>query len=139
MPLGTSLNGGPVSQLRGLQWLALSEVGSVGVATSVSDGGGGVTQTWAYGDTFGEGTLGEGMFAGLTVPCRVDPINARVDEGLVAGRLDARSTHLITVPAGTAVSTNDRFAVSSRGIFEVTAVRDRTAEWTHSFEAVEVS
>jgi hypothetical protein len=46
---------------------------------------------------------------------------------------------VITVPAGTSVSTSNRFLITGRGTFEVTAVRERTGEFARVFEAVEVS
>jgi Phage head-tail joining protein len=125
MPLGTFLNGGSSSRLRGLQMLALSESGSVGTPTARSDGGGGSTQSWMWGPS---------------IPCRVEPIGgAGHDEVTIAGRLSDRSTHLITTPAGTSIDTTNRFAIANHGTFEVTAVRDRTAGWTQLFEAVEAS
>lgn len=126
MPLGTFLNGGTVTQLRGLQWLALSETGRVGTARATSDGGGGASLSWSYG---------------ASIPCRVDPasVSGGQDEVPVAERLANRATHVITVPPGTAVSTDDRFALTGGATFEVTAVRDRTGEMARVFEAVAVS
>lgn len=122
MPLGTFLNGINPTRLRGLQAIVLSDIGNVGTLTSTDDAGGGASQAWAYGSD---------------IPCRVDPLGG--DESVVAGRLDDRSTHLITVPARTDVDTNDRFQVTGQGTFEVTAVRSRTGEWTRVFETVQVS
>jgi hypothetical protein len=125
MPLGTFLNGGTATQLRGLLWLSLSDTGQVGTLTSASDSGGGASQSWSYGSS---------------VQCRIDPISSSGDdETIVAGRLSDRSTHVITVPAGTNVATSNRFLITGRGTFEVTAVRERTAEAARLFEAVEVS
>lgn len=125
MSLSTFLNGTSPTRLRGLLWLALSDTGQVGTLTSTSDSGGGASRAWQYG---------------TSVPCRVDPISSSGDdETLVADRLSDRSTHLITTPAGTAVTPNNRFAVAARGTFEITAVRERTGEWARVFEAVEVS
>ena len=124
MPLGTFLNGGTATQLRGLQWLALSDTGKVGTLTATSDSGGGASTTWVFG---------------ADVPCRIDPIGDRTDSGVIAGRIDERSTHEITVPAGTTVLPANRFSITGRGTFEVTAAPQRTAEWTRVFEAVEVS
>lgn len=125
MPLTTFLNGRPVTQLRGIAWLALSENGQVGRGSFVSDGGGGGTHSWSYGGT---------------VPCRIDPIGgAGMDEVLVADRIDDRSTHVVTVPAGTDVNHNDRFLMVGRGTYEVTAVRTRTAEWATHFETIQVT
>lgn len=124
MPLSTFLNGGAATQLRGLRWLALSDAGSIGAGSVVSDGGGGGSVTWTFG---------------TAVPCRIDPIGGRSQDSLVAGRIDERSTHRVTVPSGTDLTGANTFAISGRGTFEVTAVPSRTAEWTRVFEVVEAS
>lgn len=124
MPLSTFLNGGTPSQLRGLAWLALSDRGSVLVGTATSDSGGGATQTWVAAGTF---------------DCRVDPINAFGNSRVTGGAIDERSTHIVTVPTGTSVSASNRFAVTGRGTFEITAVRERTGEQTHHFEVIAIS
>lgn len=112
----------PPARLRGLLWLALTDIGHVETRTSTSDSGGGATATWADGDD---------------IACRVDPITG--NEQLTADRISDRSTHLITTPAGTAVSTSSRFVIDGRGTFEITAVRERTGQSAQLFEAVEVS
>src|SRR5215207_9753330 len=108
MPLSTFLNGRAPVQLRGLQFLALSDTGNVLTRTYTSDTGGGATQVWA---------------AGGTLSCRVDPLTNRTERSLTAGRINERSTHLITCPTGTVVETDDRFRVNGRGTFEVTGVQ----------------
>lgn len=125
MPVSTFLNGGTATQLRGLLWLSLSDLGKVGSLTATSDAGGGATMTWAFGPD---------------IPCRIDPVSSSgEDETIVATRLSDRSQYVITVPAGTTVTTNNRFAVTGRGTFEVTAVRSRTGQWATFVEAVPVS
>lgn len=119
MPFSTFLDGREPDQLRGLAWLSLSETGYVIRGSAVDDGGGGVTQTW--------GTAG-------TVSCRIDPMGGR--EGVFGGQIDDRSTHLLHVPAGTSLDDADRFVIPARGTFEVTAVRQRTREWSRVFEVV---
>jgi hypothetical protein len=121
MPLGGFLNGAPVVQLRGIAWLALSETGQVGAGSVVSDGGGGGTTVWSYAGT---------------IPCRVDPLAP--DEGVNAGRMSDRSTHLITCPPETAVTASNRFSVAGRGTFEVTAVDWHTDELVRVVEAVQI-
>jgi hypothetical protein len=102
--------------------LALSDTGTVQVAASTSDVGGGATQAWT---------------ASAAVPCRIDPLGA--GQGPVTGeRLDERSTHVVTVPPRTAVNLADRFAITGRGSFEVTAVRLQTDEGATMFEVVAV-
>jgi hypothetical protein len=121
MPLSTFLNGGTAIQLRGLQWLSLSDVGHYVTQVSTDDQGGGVTQVWAAGS--------------VDIPCRVDPIGTGRERGMVGGMIDERTTHVVTVPAGSTVTADSRFVIDGRGTFEVTAVRDRTAE---HFRVVEV-
>ena len=121
MSISTFLNDGPVSQLRGLGWLALSDVGQVGAGTAVDDGGGGVTTGWAYGGS---------------IPCRIDPLTT--NETLSAGRISDRSTHLVTVPPGTPVTASSRFVIANRGTYEVTGVQDQTGEMMRFFEVVQV-
>jgi len=122
MGLATWLGGGTVTQLRGLAFLSLSDFGQVGAGTVVSDGGGGGTASWSYGGT---------------IPCRIDPITG--GEQMAADRLSDRSTHMVTVPAGTQISTAARFAIAGRGTYEVTAVRSRTGEPLTFFEVVQAS
>lgn len=122
MSLSTFLNGRNPTQLRGLMWLALSELGQRGTATFTSDTGGGGTAAWAYGGT---------------VPCRVDPLSA--SGGVIGERIDERSTHLVTVPSGSTISTSDRFLIAGRGTFEVTATREQTAELATTFEVIQIS
>lgn len=125
MPLASFLNGGTATQLRGLLWLSLSDTGTVGTRTSTSDSGGGASETWAYG---------------ASIPCRVDPIaSSGDDETIVASRLSDRSTHLITTPPGTVAGIANRFAIANGGTYEITAVRDRTAQTAKFLEAVQVS
>jgi hypothetical protein len=90
--------------------------------TNVDDGGGGATPSWA---------------AGTAVPCRLDPLTA--SSGVTGGQIDERSTHFVTVPPGTTVSTRDRFAIAGRGTFDVTAVREQTAESAQFFEVIQIS
>jgi hypothetical protein len=122
MGLSTFLDGQNPSQLRGLAWLALSETGNVVAGSAASDAGGGSTVVWT---------------AGAAVPCRIDPVTDQ--SRIVGGRIDERSTHVVTVPPGTAVSASDRFAIAGRGTFEVTATHEQTGEMARMFEVVQVS
>lgn len=122
MPLGTFLSGRTPLQLRGAAWLALSDTGMIGAGSIVDDVGGGGMTVWTYAGT---------------IPCRVDPLAG--NERLVASRISDESTHLLTVPPNTALTTASRFAIVGGGTFEVTAVRDSTDEILRSFEAIKVS
>lgn len=123
MPLSTFLNGGTATQLRGLQWLAFTDTGWPLTRTFTDDAGGGGTASWTPGGT---------------VECRIDPL-ARSESRPTGGRIDERSTHMITTTAGAAVSADSRFAISGRGTFEVTATRIRTDALTQVFEVIEAS
>jgi hypothetical protein len=122
MSLSTFLNGRTAVQLRGLAWLALSDSGNVLSATVTGDSGGGGTTTWT---------------AGGTVPCRLDPLIRHGSSRETAGAINERSSHIVTLPAGTDVAVENRFAIVGRGTFEVTAVRERTASLTQVIEVVE--
>lgn len=105
---------------RGLTTEALTEEGWPIGGSVISDGGGGGSVT---------------AIAGGTIACRLDTI--RGNESVAANRISDRSTHLITLPPGTEVSTANTFYVDGRGTYEVTAVRERTDEFTTVIEAVE--
>lgn len=109
--------------LRGLDFWALSERGWSVRGTVVSDQGGGGTTTWVNGGT---------------VFCRIDPLADRGQGRVSGGRLDERSTHKVTCEP-TTVDTSDRFQIEGRGVYEVTAVRDRTEQDLRVFEVVSAS
>jgi hypothetical protein len=58
---------------------------------------------------------------------------------VTGGRIDERSTHVVTVPTGSTVNAEDRFRITGRGTFEVTATRERTDDWSVVFEVLEVT
>lgn len=121
MSVSTFLNGRSETRLRGLLWLSLSDTGTVLTLTSTSDTGGGATQSWT---------------SGTAVPCRIDPITDRGLTRITGGRIDERSTHVVTVPADVSVSTVSRFAITGRGTFEVTATHEQTAASARAFEVI---
>lgn len=110
--------------LRGLDFWALSEQGWRRFGTVVSDGGGGGTTTWLNGGT---------------VFCRIDPLARAGDESVVGGRLDDRSTHKVTTTPDFVIASDEQFEIAGRGVYEVTAVPDRTDESTKVFEVVSAS
>lgn len=122
MSISTFLNGRTPSQLRGAAWLALSDQGIVQTRGGTSDAGGGVTVAWTNGGT---------------TECRIDPLTGR--SAIVGGRIDERSTHRVTVPTGFSVAANDRFVITGRGTFDVTAAGERTGELTNTFEVIQTS
>jgi SPP1 family predicted phage head-tail adaptor len=119
-PISTTLHDVTPTRLRGLTFLALSEVGHISRGTVTDNQGGGGSVSYA--------TVG-------TVACRVDPLGG--GEGLIADRIDERTTHRITVPPETNVTSKDRFTVVGTGTFEVTAVHARTDEQVRILEATE--
>lgn len=116
-PLFSSVGTADFVQLRGLAWAALSETGLVRRGTVTDDSGGGGSLAF--------NTVG-------TYPCRVDPFGSR--SGVFGGRVDERTTHIITLPPDTDVTEADRFRVGSTD-FEITAVRERTNEAVRELEA----
>lgn len=116
------LTGGGFAATRGVALLAFGDVGQVGAGSIVSDGGGGGTLTWAYGGD---------------VPCRLDPLTG--GESSASARLVDRSTHLLSVPAGTSLTAASRFRVTGGGTYEVLAVRDATDEPARFAEVVAVA
>ncbi len=107
---------------RGLITEALTESGYTISGSVVSDGGGGGSVTAVNGGT---------------VACRIDSLSSQGDESSVGNRISDRSTHLLTLPPGTSVTTDNQFYVIGRGTYEVTAVREHTGEFSTVFEAVE--
>ena len=110
-----------MTELRGLLWRSLTETAAIQALTSTSDSGGGATQVWA---------------ANGTAACRIDPLGTQRQGRLTGGAIDERSTHVVTLPPATTVATANRLAITGRGTFEVTAVRDRTGERSRVVEVV---
>lgn len=104
---------------RGLTLAFLPETGNVLAGTVVDDGGGGGTVSTT---------------TGADLPCRIDSLSG--SEGEAADRVSDRSTHLVTTLAETVITTANQFAIDGRGTFEVTAVREHSAETTRAFEVV---
>ena len=117
MGLATSLSNTP-TWLRGLALLAMTSTCEIGTLTATSDDGGGASMTWAYA-------------AGIA--CRIDP--AGDGEQAVADRLTSRATHIVTLPAGTTVTGDNRLRVDGT-VYEVTAVRAQTGEPARFVEVV---
>jgi head-tail adaptor len=120
--IATFLNGRGPDRLRGLQFLALSDAATVQRRTATSDAGGGAT--WAWADV-------------VTVPCRIYPVTLRGRPAFVGGALDERSTHYVTLPAQTDVTTSDRVVIAGRGTYDVTMVPTRTSELTRPVEVMQ--
>jgi hypothetical protein len=114
---------------RGLLWLGLSETGRFLTRGTVSDGGGGVTETYT--------PAGTADWASTTnVECRIDVIGGV--EGQIANRISDRSTHIVTMAAGTAVfSINNDFQIQGRGRYEITAIREHTGQMAAQIEVTD--
>lgn len=79
--------------------------------TTVSDGMGGNTETWA---------------AVGTVTCRLAPAGRAGAEGLITERLTAADPWAITVPQGTTIYERDRLVIGAR-TFEVEYINEHAA------------
>jgi hypothetical protein len=123
MPLSTFLDGRDPIQLRGLAWLALSDTCVTQSAGGTSDAGGGITDVWSSGGTFA---------------CRIDPAIGGAGGDLTGGRIDERTTHVVTAPAGVSMNAGQRVVVASAGTFEITAVHQRTRDWSQTFEVIQI-
>lgn len=84
----------------------------------------------------GGGGQVESYEPGPVVAARIAPAG-RIDvEGVKGGRVDERTTHIVTVPAGTPVAGSDRILMDGT-TFEVTAVRTRSDELLRRVEVKE--
>jgi hypothetical protein len=112
------------SQIAGL----LTGTGYVLTRVQVADEGGGRKVTYTKGDAF---------------ECALAPLKggeytgARAMPKPAGDRLDARTTHVISIPAGTEVDERDQIEVEGHGVFEVTALRRRSTEIAREVEARE--
>jgi SPP1 family predicted phage head-tail adaptor len=108
------LTAGDIAGMRATADTALPDVATVQRATTVSDGGGGTTTSWA--DV-------------ATVACRIAPAGG--GEGATAGeRVVDESTHVISLPAEADVTELDRLIVGGQ-TYDVTLVRT-WEEWEFS-------
>lgn len=127
MPYSTFMRGGTATHLRGLAWLSLTDSALFLRGSATDDGGGGASFTWGTATVWG---------TAQAVPCRLDPIGSGEAEQVFGGQLDERSTHRLRLPAGAAVAATDRVLVQGRGTWEVTALLQRTNEWSRVAEVV---
>lgn len=107
----------------------LPETGYILTASEQVDQGGGTETTYAKGPA---------------IACAIAPLKGGEYTGIRAqtkptgDRADARTTHVITAPAGTEVSETSRIEIEGWGTFEVTALRRRSIEVLREIEAREV-
>mgnify|MGYP000871490242 FL=1 len=105
------LTASELTALRNTQAQTLTETATIQRKTTVSDGAGGFSDTWA--------TVG-------SAKCRVAPGGTGTAQ-LLAGKLNEKSGWRITLPQGTDVIEADRIEVDSRS-FEVLSV---LGAWTN--------
>lgn len=97
--------------------------------SSASDGAGGQVETY---------TPGAPVAARIAPMGRGEPTAVR---GTRSGgdRVDARTTHVISLPPGTAVTARDRIEMADGSVYEVTAIRSRTDEIIRRAEMMEAT
>jgi SPP1 family predicted phage head-tail adaptor len=99
-----------ITAMRATADTALPDLATVQRATTVSDGGGGTTTSWA--DV-------------ATVACRIAPAGG--GEGATTGeRVVDESTHILTLPAVADITEADRLLIAGR-LYDITLVRHRGA------------
>lgn len=70
------------------------------------------------------------------IPCAIAPIGSGEDNS-ASDQLDERTTHILSLPRGSAIADKDRAEVEDVGVFEVTAIRLRSLEVTRRVEVIE--
>lgn len=118
----TLLGAGELAQIRAEFEACFDSTATVLGYARTPDGGGGFTEAWT---------------PGVTVAANIAPVGGG-ESGSRGGRVDARTTNIVTLPAGTVVGAVDRLLVN--GVtYEITAVRTRTDEFTRRCEVKEAS
>jgi hypothetical protein len=110
-----------LAEVRSEMEVFMPETGRVLVQAEVGDGAGGSEETFEPGED---------------IPVGIESVAS--GEGRAGERVDARSTHIVTVPALTPVRTVDRIQIDDRGDFEVTAVYQQSEPLTLRVEVKEV-
>lgn len=105
------LTTGQITAMRHIANLALPDTCTVSRKTTVSDGGGGQTATWA--------DLATG------VACRIAPVGGG-ETGEQGNRIEQATTHVITLPASQDITEADRVTITGV-VYDVTLVRERGA------------
>lgn len=86
----------------------LTDTGHVLTVATVPDGAGGQDETYTPGPE---------------LACRIAPLSARGDRGLVGEQIDERSTHVATFPSDTTIRSVDRIRVNGTD-YAVIALRE---------------
>lgn len=124
MPISTFLSGRAPTTLRGLMFLAFSDVAVIQAPAATSDTGGGASRVYQNAGT---------------VPCRIYPVTTRARGGLVGGQVNEHSTHFCAMPPATQISTLDRILIAGRGTFEVTIELETTDSLSTRVEVMQIS
>ncbi len=133
---------------RGVLWLSLTDQARVLHHGTLTDGGGGRTDHYQLLGTAGTyvpgGTVlySEAQLSAYSwtktrnIPCRIDALGG--EEGETAERVSDRSTHIVTMAAGTVVfSINDDIQIENRGRYEVTAIPEHTGQMAQQLEVTD--
>lgn len=115
------LSDSDIARMRTSAEQALPGTAVIQSGTLTSDNGGGWTEAFT---------------AAGTVACRVSPISGGERE--IGGRISTEAEYVITLPAETAVETDDRIVVGAI-TYNVVAVRDRDWEITRRVEVRKVT
>ena len=102
---------GELDRIRSDALSLLSATGRVWHRTTEVTDGGGTTDSWT---------------PGANLPCRIAPIGGGEDGTRPGDRISDRTTHVVTLPAYTTIAETAQVEVGGAGLYEVTAVRERT-------------
>lgn len=105
------LSAAELAAMRSTADAALADTCTIQRKTSVSDGGGGTTDTWPDHAT--------------GIACRIAPAGGG-ETGTAGDRVNDETTHIVTLPALTDITEADRLTIDGQ-TYEATAVRKRGA------------
>jgi len=112
---------GELAQTRAHARARLTGTATIQTLVTTSDGAGSTTESFA---------------TGVPIPARLAPAGGG-ETGPAGDRVDDRTTHILSFPAGTQITAADRVDMDGRA-YEVTAVRRRTSEILTRVEAREL-
>lgn len=109
------LTGGDLAGMRATINAALPDKATIQRKTSVSDGGGGQTESWA--------SLATGVACGIA-PVAGGEGGRMIGSSTAGGRVVDETTHIVTLPNGQDITEADRVVVNNQ-VYDVTLVRKR--------------